>query len=297
VSSADAGGSTDHAQILDRGYRRFEGTRSGVPGAMRSVAWHTTRSVLGLGRLARHKVAPIIVLVIAFLPAVVFVGISALIGDEIFTDGFVPEFWELPRSGTTIAAIVLFTGLVAPEALVRDRRDGMLSMYLSTPLTRVTYLLSKLLSVVGILALIVVGPTLMYLLGLTFASAGPDGFGNWFEIFARVLLSGLAVSVVYSLISMAASSVTDRRAFASVSVVMVMLGLLTVVQILIDSADAGVNWRLLDPINLPLEMIARVFGAAGEYPQIATERIYGANVGWAVVSCAVIWSRYRKAGA
>ena len=68
------------AQILDRGYRRFEGERSGVAGAMRSVAWHTTRSILGLGRKARHKVFPIIVLVVAFVPAIAFLAISVLLG-------------------------------------------------------------------------------------------------------------------------------------------------------------------------------------------------------------------------
>jgi ABC-2 type transport system permease protein len=286
--------SADHAQILDRGYRKFDGKRSGVAGAVRSVAWHTTRSVLGLGRKARHKVFPVIVVVIAFLPALVFVGLTLLIGDEVFDGELTPDFWELPRN--SLASIILFTGLVAPEALVRDRRDGMLSLYLSTPLTRPTYLLSKVISVGGVMSIIVVAPTTMYLLGLTFASAGPDGFVDWMDAFGRILLSGVAVSMIYALISMAASSVTDRRAFASVAVVMVMLGLLTVVQILVESADASVYWRLLDPVNLPMELIARVFGARGEYPEISTAAVYLGNLGWSVASVGLIWSRYRKAG-
>lgn len=284
------------ARILDRGYRRFEGTRSGVPGAVRSTAWHSTRSVLGLGRKARHKIAPILVIVVAFLPAVVFVGLTAFIGNEIFEPGeLIPEFAELPRN--SIAAIVLFTGLVAPEAMVRDRRDGMLSLYLSTPLTRLTYLLSKALAVVGVLSIIVVAPTILYLLGLTFASAGPDGFGNWLLTLARILISGLAASLVYALVSMACSSLTDRRAFASVAVIMVMLGLVTVISILIDTADASVHWRLLDPLNIPLEMVERIFGGQGEYPDIPSTQVYAANLGWAGASGALIWSRYRTAGA
>jgi len=287
--------STDNAQIHDRGYRTFEGTRSGVPGAMRSVAWHTARSVLGLGRKARHKIAPVVVIVVAFLPAVIYAGLAAILGGDFFDGEFIPAFSELPRF--SIAAIVLFTGLVAPEALVRDRRDGMFSMYLSTPLTRLTYLLSKVASVTGVLSIIVLAPTLLYLLALTFASAGPEGAGNWIGVLARIIVSGMAASLVYALISMAASSVTDRRAFASVAVVMVMLGLLTVIQILIESADANINWRLLDPVNVPMEMIARVFGDPGEYPEISTGRVYGANLGWCVASAGLIWSRYRKADA
>ncbi len=295
MTSTGAGDSTDHAEILDRGYRRFDGRRSGVAGAMRSVAWHTTRSVLGLGRKARHKVFPVVVVVIAFLPAVIFIGLTLILGNDLFDGELVPEFWELPRN--SIAATVLFVGLVAPEALVRDRRDGMLSLYLSTPLTRLTYLLSKIASVTGVLSIIVVAPTIMYLLGLTFASAGPDGFRDWMLALVRILVSGIAVSVLYALISLACSSVTDRRAFASVSVIMIMFGLLTIVDILIGSADGSEYLRLLDPINIPLEMSARIFGADGVYPEIATAPVYLANLGWFVVAASALWLRYRKAGA
>ena len=219
------------AQILDRGYRKFEGRRKGVWGAVRSTAWHTTRSVLGLGRKARHKIAPALVIVVAMLPAIVFIGAAVLLGGDEFVDdflvGIVPQYSELARQ--SIAAMVLFTGLVAPEALVRDRRDGMLSLYLSTPLTRQTYLGAKVLSVSGLMALIVLVPTVVYLFGMTFASLGPDGVGDWLVVLVRILVSGPPASVVYALISMGAASLTDRRAFASLAVVLTMLGSLIVV--------------------------------------------------------------------
>ena len=66
------------AEIFDRGYRKFEGERSGVGGAIRSLSWQTTRSILGLGRKARHKIFPILVIAIAFLPAIIYVGMAAL---------------------------------------------------------------------------------------------------------------------------------------------------------------------------------------------------------------------------
>lgn len=287
------------AQILDRGYRRFDGTRRGVAGAVRSTAWHTSRSVLGIGRKARHKIAPVLVIIIAMLPAVVFIGAAVLLGgDEFvgeFLEGIVPAYSELAQG--SIAAMIVFTGLVAPEALVRDRRDGMLSLYLSTPLTRQTYLGAKALSVAGLLSLVVLVPTVVYLLGLTFASLGPDGVGDWVLVLVRILVSGVLASIVYALISMAAASLTDRRAFASLAVVLTMLGTLIVVQILVEAAEQSVQWRLLDPVNMPMEMIARIFGDPGQYPEIRSERVYGANLGWAAASTAVLWARYRKAGA
>ena len=67
------------AQIVERGFQRYEGRRSGVAGAIRSVSWESIRSTLGLGRPARTKIFPVIAVVIAYLPAVVFVGIAVLI--------------------------------------------------------------------------------------------------------------------------------------------------------------------------------------------------------------------------
>ena len=42
----------DGARILEGGYRRFEGHRTGVRGAVESVATHTTQRALGLRRAA-----------------------------------------------------------------------------------------------------------------------------------------------------------------------------------------------------------------------------------------------------
>ncbi|MFT5204236.1 MAG: ABC-2 type transport system permease protein [Candidatus Aldehydirespiratoraceae bacterium] len=282
------------SQILDRGYRRFEGQRSGVGGAVRSLSWHTTRGVLGLGRKARYKIAPTIIIVIAFLPALVFIGFAIIFGSELFGEfDVIPEYSEL--AGQSVAAIVLFVTLVAPDALVRDRRDGMLSLYLSTPLTRLTYLISKIFTVTGVLAIIVLVPTLIYFLGLTFASFGPDGFGDWILTLGRIVISGVLASLVFALISMACSSLTDRRAFASVAVFLVMFGLLTVVGVMIEVGDASTNWRLMDPLNMPFELIARIFGSRGEYPEISTINIYLANGGWAGGSLGLIWWRLRGA--
>ncbi len=71
------------ARIVARGFARYDGPRSGVPGAIRSVAWQSIRATLGIGRLARHKIFPIISVAIAYVPAIVFVGISVLLPEEI----------------------------------------------------------------------------------------------------------------------------------------------------------------------------------------------------------------------
>jgi ABC-2 type transport system permease protein len=288
------GNPANGAQILDRGYRRYDGDRSGVPGAIRSVAWHTTRSILGLGRKGRHKVFPIIVAIIAFIPAIVFLAVAVLFGD--IGDEIRPEYWEF--FGFSITAAIVFTAFVAPEAIVRDRRDGMLSLYLSTPLTKPTYLASKAIAVVGTLWLIVGLPVMMVFIGYTSQGQGPDGFPSWLWVAARLLVGGLAMSAVYTAVSLAASSVTDRRAFASVAVIMVMLGMSISVNIIVEQAEMNANLLLLDPLGVPLELPVRFFGGRTEEAvDVSTTSVYLANLAWFFVPSAVIASRYRKLAA
>ena len=56
--------------------------------------------------------------------------------------------------GFITLAITLFAAMVAPEILIADRRDGMLAMYLSTPLDRRTYLTAKAIAVTVTLGLV-----------------------------------------------------------------------------------------------------------------------------------------------
>ncbi len=286
--------SGNDAQILDRGYRKYAGERSGVPGAVRSVAWHTTRSILGLGRKGRHKVFPIIVAVIAFVPALVFLAVAVLFGE--IGDEVRPEYWEF--FGFSLTAAAVFTAFVAPEAIVRDRRDGMFALYLSTPLTKPTYLLAKAIATVGTLWLIVGAPAMMAFIGYTTQGLGPDGFAAWLGVAARIALAGLVISAIYTAISLAASSLTDRRAFASVSVVLLLFGGLAAVSAIVEGADMNPNLRLFDPLSTPLEIAARMFGGRSlEYDDVATLPVVLACIAWFVVPSSVIALRYRKLAA
>lgn len=283
------------AQILDRGYRRFEGSRSGVVGAVRSVAWHTIRSILGLGRKGRHKVFPIIVLVVAFVPAIVFMALAVLIGD-LLEDELRPEYWEM--FGFAFVATLVFVALVAPEAIVRDRRDGMFSLYLSTPLARPSYLFAKVLAVMATMALVVLGPPVLWLLGYTFQSQGPDGVLDWLSVMGRILLAGLVMCTVYTAVSLGVSSLTDRRAFASIAVVFVMLGASIATNVLVEVADLSQNWRVLDPFGVALEIAPRLFGDRSEEARgISTWLVVLGNAGWTAFGSALLVGRYRKLAA
>lgn len=281
------------ARILDRGYRTYEGERKGVPNAVRSVAWHTTRSVLGLGRPARHKVFPAIVFAVAFIPALVFVALGVLLGDF---GGLRPEYWELFGMSTMSGA--LFAVMVAPEALVRDRNDGMFAMYLSTPLTRVTYLLAKVVAVLGCLSAIVIGPPLFLLLGYTVQSQGPGGLGSWLWVAARLVVAGLVIAAVFAAVGLAAASFTDRRAFASVGAAMTLIGGGIAGASLVDGAGMASELWLVSPINAALEVAPRVFGdETFELSGVSTPLVVAGVLGWIGLGSAIVAWRYRRMAA
>lgn len=282
------------ARILDRGYRRFEGSRSGVLGAVRSVAWHTARSILGLGRSARHKIFPVIVLVVAFVSSIAFLAISVLLGE--FGDEIRPEYWEF--FGFSFVATIVFVALVAPEAIVRDRRDGMFALYLSTPLSRSTYVLAKVIAVLGTMALIVLGPPLLWVFGYTFQSQGPGGVVDWAGVVGRLVVAGLVICIVYTAVSLGVSSLTDRRAFASIAVVFVMVGATIVANLLVAEAGLGEQWRVLDPISVAVEIAPRLFGDRGEDMQrLDTWLVVAGCCGWTAFGAGLLFGRYRKLAA
>ena len=282
------------ARIHDRGYRPYEGPRSGVGGAVRSVAWHSMRGVLGLGRPARHKIFPVVSAVIAYLPAIIFVGLAALFPIDIFEE-VVPAYSDY--IGFVGTALVLFCGLVAPEILVRDRRDGMFGLYLSTPLRRETYLVAKVLAVMATLAIVTIGPNLLFLVSVTFEGFGPDGPTAWIAVFVRIVVSGLALSAVFAAVCMAAASLTDRRAFASVGTNLVRVGSARVVGGRVETADAAVELYALDLHTIPFELVFRIVGEPGEFPELSTALVVGANVAWVAAGTGVVWLRYRRLGA
>ena len=280
------------ARILDQGYRRYDGPRRGTGGAVRSMEGTSVLRALGLRRTFWAKVFPILSAGIAYLPAAVFVGVAALLPDRIVDDAEVlpsyPDYY-----GFISAAIVVFVALVGPEVLCPDRRNGLLGLYLASPLTLAKYLLAKVLAVLPVLAIVTIGPPLLLLVGLTFADAGPSGPVDFLTILGRVVLGGLAISAAYTAVSLAAASLTDRRAVASAGVILVLLVTGVATATLVE-LGGDVRLLLLNLSFMPFELVQRIYGETGGEPQLTTLQVVAANTAWTVGSGAVVWWRYRR---
>lgn len=303
--------SGETAQIIDQGYRSYDGPRTGLVGSVRSVVRYSVRHTLGLGRPARHKILPWLAVVIALVPAVVFVGLAVVLNVDLITEEILPDYHQYYGFITT--ALFFYCGIVVPDILVSDRRSGMLQLYLSTPLQRWSYLGSKALAVALTLAVLTIGPVLFLLLSYTIEGSGPDGFIEWIKIFVRIIVAGGAISAAFTAASLAAASLTDRRAFASVGVILLLWGSGFVTLALVEAADMSANIYAFDLGGISDELKNRIYGIEGIDPLgsegpassddfspgagragLSTTFVAAANLAWVAAGSAVVWWRYRR---
>ena len=309
-SAGDTADTADTARIIDQGYRSYDGPRSGLPGAMRSVVRFSMRHTLGLGRSARHKILPWLAVVIALVPAVVFVGLAVVLDIDMIEDQILPDYHEY--YDFIGFALLFYCGIVVPDILVADRRNGMLQLYLSTPLQRWSYLLSKGLAVGLTLAVLTVGPVLFLLVARTIEGSGPGGLTEWITVFIRIIAGGVAISAAFSAASLAAASLTDRRVFATIGVVALLWGSGGLTVALVDVAEMSERLYAFDLGGIADELKNRIYGVQGLDPfgdpempegerlpgagraQLSTLFVVAANCAWVALGSAVVWWRYRR---
>ena len=103
------------------------------------------------------------------------------------------------------------------------------------------------------------------------------------------------IGLVYTAVSLAAASLTDRRAFASIAVILLMLGASIAVNVMVEAAEMSAYLLLLDPLSTPLEIPARLFGdRTPEYLDLGTPMVVLANRAWFAGGASIVGVRYRK---
>jgi ABC-2 type transport system permease protein len=275
------------ARLVESGYRRYEGRRRGRWGAFASLMWASFQRSLGIRRRGRAKILPAIVGIIAFLPVIVAIAQAALTQGALVALRY-PQTFEV-----TNLAVLLFAAMVAPEGICHDRRSSVLGLYLSSLLGRVSYVGSKLAAVVTALGVVTIGPPIVLLIGLTALDLGPDNAGDWLILLGRILGAGAVIAVFYASLSFAISSLTDRRAFASAGIVMLVLSTDIATDILVNALKAPSWLRVLGVFDVALEMAQRIFGEPGNHPELGVWLLIAGYVGWIALSWAVVSWRYR----
>ena len=280
------------ARIFDRGYRTYEGPRLGRAGAIRSLVRSTAQRVMGIKRPARTKVLPFAAAVIAFVPALVFIGVAALVDDPRVRRDVIPSYGQY--YGFIVSALVVFAAFVAPEALCPDRRTGLLGLYLASPLNRTSYLLSKVAAVMGLLAIATLGPPLLMVVAFILQGLGPSGPLDVLVVVAQIVAAGTVVAGVYAAVSLGLSSLTDRKAFAAGSVLLLLLVTSAITGALVNGVGAPEWLFAFNLVRSPFELVQRIYGESGTLRDTGTTLLWIVNLGWIALGFGVMWWRYRR---
>lgn len=278
--------------IYDRGYRTYDGERTGPAGARAAVYKDGIRRVLGLGRKARAKVYPWMMIAIALAMAAVVLGIHWFIGDiaQSLAEG-IPSYGELFDLYSWIALI--FIAFAGPWLLIPDRAEGVLSVYFSRPLTVDGYLISKLGAFATVVGAIYLVPQTVLHLGLGLISS--DGFltymGDHLDILWKVPVTALSFVVIHGALAFLLASFIGRPGVAAVAFLGVLIPGRGIAAILSEASFPGARWTsLLAFDHLPRIIRDELFRDTVTYPAEAVG--FGAGTAAVVIAVVAVISAY-----
>ncbi|GIJ23131.1 ABC transporter permease [Micromonospora lutea] len=210
--------------IHDIGYQRYTGPRLGRREVFGALYLHGVRTAFGLGRSAKAKIFPWLVVGIVLMVAAAVTAIRSQIGEVIMT------YAQFADAMSWL--VIFFVAVAAPELVSRDLRSGVLPLYFSRPLPHADYPLAKLLALVTALFLLLGAPQLLMFLGAAFTADGISGvWDELLDLLPGLLYAGLW-AVVFASIGLLVASMTGKRAFAAGGIVAVFLMTTPIVGIL-----------------------------------------------------------------
>lgn len=291
--------------VFDIGYQRYEGAREGRARATRAVFKDGVRIALGLGRGPRAKVLPwffIAVLSIIALVMAMVIGAAERLGGP----GSAAQL-DLPDHNDYYAIVSMivfvFSAVVAPELLTRDKREGSINLYLVRPLTPTDYLVARWSAFLVVVTVAIWLPQVVLLMGLAGGDPDPVKYleTHWLDV-PRFLVAGFWMAVYVTTVAMLAASFTTRRAYAAVFLV----GLFAITApftlgVSQEIEGNGGAWvSMFSLTNIPLHVSDIMFGEASELTEEAPAKRLGDltlalwYAGWTTFMAVALWWRYRR---
>ena len=252
-----APGAGESGVIHDIGYRHYDGERSGRAAIRRALFVESLRGAYGLGRSARSKVMPMLLLAVLCLPALVSVVIVTVTGAQ-----------ELPISPGRYAfdlqlLVAVYLASQAPVSVSRDLRFGVMSLYFSRPLERVDYVVAKAAALATAVFLLLALPLTIMFVGALLAELP---FGEQLADHLRALAAVALLSVVLAGVGLVIAAVTPRRGLgvaAIIAVLVVLSGVQEVSEAIAveRGATQAAGWTgLVSPFTLVEGVAVRLLG-------------------------------------
>lgn len=291
--------------VFDIGYQRYTGVREGRERGRRAILKDGLRTALGFGRGSKAKVLPWFF--IGVLSAIALVmAIVAGAADRLAGPGAAEQL-NLPSHvdfyGVASIIMFVFAAVVAPELLCRDRREGVINLYLVRPITGSDYILARWLAFLLVMVAAAWLPQLILFLGLSMGDPDPLLYlkNHWLDL-PRFMLSGLVMATFLTTLAMLTASFTTRRAYASVFLVGLVV-IMTPFTVGLAEEIEGLpgQWISMFAItNIPMHVNDVIFGEFSELTEDAPARLF-ANwikvtwlVAWTAIPGLALWGRYRR---
>lgn len=252
--------------VYDRGYRPYEGQRGGRGASRAALVRLSIRRALGLRRSWRQKVLPWSLLGIATIPAVINVGVKYITRNTPAADVDLITFRDYVGVST---ALLLFIAVTAPDMVCPDRRNRVLPVIFSRPLTGNDYVLAK----VGALTAILFGfgffPQVVLFVGqmLVVEEGALDFLRGNAQVLWQVPVAVALFSLYWATLALALSATTTRRIVGGVALLATVFVSAAVSSILVSAGGADVEnlfengslWGLLNVLEIPLRITDLVF--------------------------------------
>jgi len=194
------------------------------------------------------------------IPAIVNVGIGYVTRDRFLSERI--EIITYREYVGVSAALLLFVALVAPDVMCPDRRQHVLPLMFARPITGVDYVLAKLGAITTIVFAFSFLPQVVLFVGnMLVSDSALDYFTGHLWVLWKVPVAAAILAVYYAVISVAISSLTDRRIVAGASVIGLFLVTSIASAIFVGDFefDNGSAAALLNILAMPLYLRDLIF--------------------------------------
>lgn len=296
---------TTTGTVFDIGYQRYTDIREGRGRSRRAIFKDGVRIALGLGRGGRAKILPWFFISVLAVMGLVF-AIVAGAADRLGGPG-TAERANLPSHsdyyGIASIIVFVFAAVVAPELLCRDRRDGVINLYLVRPITGGDYVIARWVAFLVVMLAATWLPQVILFLGLSAGDPAPVVYleKHWIDV-PRFLLAGAAMALYATTLALLTASFTTRRAYASVFLVGLFV-ITTPFTVGLASEIGGKvgEWiSMFNLTNIPVHVNDVIFGDVSEITSEAPARKLGPTIlvswyfVWTLVPGVMLWWRYRR---
>jgi ABC-2 type transport system permease protein len=212
--------------IHDLGYRHYDGPRLGRAVITRALFVESAKGAYGLGRSARSKVMPMILLAAMCLPAIIIAIVTVV------TKADAPSYTAYLLN--TELLVMVYVAGQAPASVSRDLRFRVISLYFSRPIRRIDYVAAKYAAMAVALLVFMVLPLTILFAGALLAKLP---IGDQVPNYLRSLAGAVLLALVLAGIGLVIAAFTPRRGLgvaAVIAVLAMLAGVQAAVQAIAD---------------------------------------------------------------